>query len=219
MNDAITEFWNTRDPDAFDAGVRRSGRMEAVRRVATISKPHVHREGAVSIDLGCGTGLFSEAAGVRDIIGVDFSSSLLDLAKTRMNTVLQKNIFDLTLAKDSVDNAISLFVIDDYPSERKRAFFSKVFSFLKPGGHFFFAAYSPRDERMGKMREAIDSKAGARLEVHLEDSASYEDKLKECGFIIDSSEVFRTHGVFGIGFREMKLRREFIIISARKPDE
>jgi len=208
-----------RDAEAFDAGARKSGRMEAIKRVATMSKPYVRQEGAMSVDLGCGTGLFSEAAGVRSIIGVDFSSSLLALARTRMNTVLQKNIFDLTLAKDSVDNAISLFVMDDYPPERKRAFFSKTFSFLKPGGHFFFAAYSPRDERMGKMREAIDSKAGARLEVQLEDSASYEDKLKECGFMIDNSEVFRTHGVFETRSHEMRLRREFIIISARKPEE
>ena len=217
MRDAIMEFWNAKNAENFDSLARSSGRMEAINRVAAIAKSYLSQEGTVSIDLGCGTGLFAEAVGVRSIIGVDFSSPLLTSARRRMDTVWEQNIFDLQLVKNSVDNIVSLFVIDDYPSEKKRTFFKQVFSFLKLGGHFFFAAYSPNDERMGKLREVINAKARVSFEIYLEDTSFYEDRLQECGFAIDKTQVMRTNGVYEIGPQVISLKREFIVIVARKP--
>ena len=149
MNRAVTTFWNTRNAEEFDAIAHNSGRMAALHRVSTLSKPALSHEGATSIDLGCGTGLFAGVVGVRSRIGIDFSEALLASARERMETVLQHDIFDLPFAACSIDTIVSLFVIDDYPSEKKAIFFTTVFSLLKPGGNFFFAAYSPHDERMG----------------------------------------------------------------------
>ena len=218
MYDAITEYFNKRNGEDFDSRTRSLGRMQAIDQMVAIAKPYLSREGAVSIDLGCGTGLFAETVGVRSIIGVDFSPSLLNSARRRMDTVWQQNIFDLQLANNSVDNIVSLFVIDDYPDEKKRMFFRQVCSFLKPHGHFFFAAYSPKDERMGTRREAIKAKAKARdsLEVYLEDASFYEDTLQECGFAIDMSETIKTNGVLRIRRQVIRLKREFILVVARK---
>lgn len=219
MYDAIMEHFSTENAEAFDSRTRSLGRMQAIDRMAAIAKPYVSQEGVVSMDLGCGTGLFAEAVGVRSIIGVDFSSPLLNSARRRMDTVWQHNIFDLQLAENSVDNVVSLFVIDDYPSEKKRIFFRQVFSFLKPCGHFFFAAYSPKDERMGTLREVIKVVAKARdsFEVYLEDASFYEDTLQECGFAIDKIEVVNTNGVLEMRRQVIRLKREFILIVARKP--
>ena len=218
MYDTIMEHFGTENAEDFDTRTRNSGRMQAVDRMAAMAKPYLSQEGVVSIDLGCGTGLFAEAVGVRSIIGVDFSSSLLNLARKRMDAVWQQNIFDLQLAKNLVDNIVSLFVIDDYPSEKKRMFFRQVFSFLKPRGHFFFAAYSPKDERMGTQREVIKAKAKARvsLEIYLEDASFYEDTLQECGFTIDKSESINANGVTKIRGEAIRLKREFILIVTRK---
>jgi len=218
MYDAIMERFNTENAEDFDSRTRSLGRMQAIDRMAAMAKPYLSQEGVVSIDLGCGTGLFAEAVGVRSIIGVDFSSSLLNSARKRMDAVWQQSIFDLQLAKNSVDNIVSLFVIDDYPSEKKRMFFRQVFSFLKPHGHFFFAAYSPKDERMGTQREVIKAKAkaGDSLEVYLEDASFYEDTLQECGFAIDKSEIINANGVLKIRRQVTRLKREFILIVARK---
>jgi hypothetical protein len=112
---------------------------------------------------------------------------------------------------------VSLFVIDDYPSERKRLFFTRVFSFLKLGGRFFFAAYSPNDERMGSRREVINTKTGLRFQIYLEDASFYKEMLKQCGFEIDMSEVLGTSGLCEIGTESMTVKREFIIIVALKP--
>jgi ubiquinone/menaquinone biosynthesis C-methylase UbiE len=217
VHDVVREFWNARNADEFDSRAGRSGRMEAISLVAALAKPHLSREGTVSIELGCGSGLFAEAAGARNIVGVDFSSSLLAYARRRMDTVWQKDIFELQLTKNSVDNIVSLFVIDDYPSKKKRLFFARVFSFLKQGGHFFFAAYSPNDERMGSLREVINPKAGVTFQIHLEDASFYKRMLRLCGFKIDVSKVLRTRGFHEVGKESMTLKREFIIIVARKP--
>lgn len=218
MYDAIVEYFNKENAEDFDSGARSLGRMQAIDQMAAIAKPYLSREGAVSIDLGCGTGLFAETVGVRSIIGVDFSPSLLNSARRRMDTVWQQNIFDLQLAQNSVDNIASLFVIDDYPSETKCMFFKQVFSFLKPHGHFFFAAYSPKDERMGTQRDVIKAKTKApdSIEVYLEDASFYENTLSECGFAIDKSEIINTNGVKEIGREVIRLKREFILIVARK---
>ncbi len=220
MYDAIMEYFNKSNGEDFDSGARSSGRLQAVARMAAIAKPYLSQEGVVSMDLGCGTGLFAEAVGVRNIIGVDFAPSLLNSAREKMDTVWRQNIFDLQLAQNSVDNIATLFVIDDYPSDKKCMFFKQVFSFLKPQGHFFFAAYSPKDERMGTQREAIRAKAKApdSFEVYLEDTYFYENTLLECGFAIDKSEVVNTNGVFEIGQQVIRLNREFILIVARKKE-
>lgn len=218
MYDAIMEYFNKRSGDDFDSGAKSLGRLQAITRMAAIAKPYLSQEGVVSIDLGCGTGLFAEVVGVRNIIGVDFASSLLNSARERMDTVWQQSIFDLQLTQNSVDNIASLFVIDDYPSETKCMLFRQVFSFLKPQGHFFFAAYSPKDERMGTQREVIKVKAKSRdsLKVYLEDASFYENTLLECGFAIDKSELVNTNGVLEIGQQVIRLKREFILIVARK---
>jgi ubiquinone/menaquinone biosynthesis C-methylase UbiE len=218
MYDAIMKYFNKRTGEDFDSRARILGRMPAIARMAAIAEPYLSQEGVVSMDLGCGTGLFAEAVGVRSIIGVDFSSALLNSARERMDVVWQQSIFDLQLAKNSVDNIVSLFVIDDYPSEKKRVFFGQVFSFLKPQGHFFFAAYSPKDERMGTLREVIKAKAKERdsLKVYLEDASFYENMLQECGFAIDKSEKINANGVLEVGRQVMRLKREFILIVARK---
>jgi len=218
MHDAVREFWNTRDPEVFDSTAKSSGRMDAINRVAALAKPYVSKEGAVSMDLGCGTGLFADAVRTRDIIGVDFSPSLLVAARRRMDTVRQQNVFCLKLSKNSVDNIVSLFVMDDYQSEKKCEFFTQVFSFLKLGGHFFLAAYSPNDERMGRFREAINAKLGVSFRICLEDASFYKDGLQKIGFAIDESETVRANGVYQTGEESVQLKREFIVIVARKPE-
>ncbi len=187
-------------------------------RMADIAKPYLSRKGSVTLDLGCGTGLFEEAAGIRSIIGVDFSPTLLSHASRRMDTIWQKNIFDLKLVGGSVDNVVSLFMIDDYPRERKLEFFRQIHSLLRRGGHLFFAAYSPDDERMGKRREEVNRKTGARFEIHLEDASFYKEMLGWAGIAVLKAEIVRTRGQYRTDSRAelMELKREFILIVGQK---
>ena len=217
MSDTIAKFWKMKDAERYDSDSRTSGRMKAYDWVASNAKAHLSKEGAISLDLGCGTGLFAEAVGVRSIIGVDISPSMLELARKRMDTVWEKNIFELQLENSSIDNIISLFVIDDYLSEKKFVFFRKVFDSMKPGGRFFFSAYSPDDGYMGKIHEITLKNGGGSFKVHLEDASFYENMLEECGFIVDNIELIHSRGEIERDSRVKELKREFILIVARKP--
>ena len=216
MNRTVTTFWKTRNAEEFDAIAKDSGRMAALHRVGTLAKPALSPEGATSIDLGCGTGLFAKVVGAKSLVGVDFSEVLLASARERMETVLQHDIFDLPFAACSIENIVSLFVIDDYSSEKKARFFATVFSLLKPGGNFFFAAYSPRDERMGAWHGAFNRQRQESIEIYLEDVSSYRRRFQQCGLLLEQLEIIKADGVFQLGIHTVKLRREFIVMVGQK---
>jgi SAM-dependent methyltransferase len=218
---AVREHWHTRDPSDFECTVKTSGRLEPLKIIAEWARPYVSRQDALSIDLGCGTGLFEEIVRCRNIVGVDFSPPFLELARKRMAIVIERDIFDLGCQDDIADNVVSLFVVDDYKPEKKIEFFEEIYRLLKRGGRFFFAAYSPRDERMGALRNEFSEKIGIRkFRIFLENASSYEDKLRKSGFLIDRSETVNTVGFYqpqSTNERPISVQREFILIVGRKP--
>jgi len=186
--------------------------------MAAQAKPHLTEEGVVSMDLGCGTGVFAEAVGIKNIIGVDMSPTMLEIARTRMERVYEGDIFDLRLEQNSVDNVITLFVLADYPPEKKMDFLKQVYSCLKQGGRFFFSAYSPDDGYMGKSarERASMREGGGSYEVHLEDASAYKDMLENAGLRIEKIETIGSEGTFVGDSRMMSFDREFIAIVASK---
>ncbi len=218
MSDAVERYWRRRDAEGYDARVDASGRMKAYRWMATQARPHLVKEGVVSMDLGCGTGVFAKTVGVKNIIGVDISPPMLEIARTRMDVVYEDNIFDLRLGKNSVDNVITLFVLADYPHEKKRDFLRRVYSHLKRGGRFFFSAYSPNDGYMGKSARARSNmrSGGGSYEVYLEDASTYQNMLEETGFKIEKIETIGSEGTFVRGSKIVSFDREFIVIVALK---
>jgi len=217
MDNNLREFWNKKDSNKFDSRVISTGRIEALNRIAEIAEPYLSQENTLSLDLGCGTGLFAEIAGRRNIVGVDFASSLLISARSRMDTVWECSISDLKLDDNSVDNILLLFVIDEYGADRKRMFLKQLFMYLKPGGRLFYTAYTPIDERMNKLREDMNKKGNSQIDIVLEELSVHEDRMCECGFNIESSEIIRTMGQYEMGQGEtIEQKREFIIIHASK---
>jgi len=186
--------------------------------MAAQAKPHLTKVGVVSMDLGCGTGIFEKVIGTKNIIGVDNSPTMLEIARTRMERVYKSDIFDLRLEENSVDNVITLFVLVDYPSEKKLGFLKQVYSCLKRGGRFFFSAYSPNDGYMGKSarERASMREGGGSFEVHLEDASAYEDMLKNAGFKIEKVGTIGSEGTFVGDSKTISFDREFIVIVARK---
>jgi len=184
--------------------------------MAELARPHLSKENAVSIELGCGTGLFAEIVGARSIIGVDVSPSMVAQARRRMDVVWEKDIFELELETNSFYNIVSLFVIDDYMSEAKTSFFSKIHKALKPDGRFFFTAYSPNDGYMGSLKKVSLKDGSGSFPVHIEDEQFYQHMLLETGFTIESAEIVNSKGILDKEGQKTQLMREFILIIARK---
>jgi len=216
MSDRLERYWKMYDAERYDSGA--VNRMKAYRWMATQAKPHLIKKGAVSMDLGCGTGIFAKTVGARNIIGVDISPRMLDIARARMDTVHENDLFELHLEEDSVDNIITLFVLADYSSEKKEEFLRQVYSCLKRGGRFFFSAYSPNDGYMGKRAQerAAMRSGGGSFEVYLEDATTYQDMLEENGFRIDKIETIESTGTLKRGSETISFDREFIVIVAIK---
>lgn len=214
---ATQQFWNSRQVESFENITRRSGRIQAITRMAEIAGPALCQQGSVTIDLGCGTGTFAETIGLKTIIGVDFSRPLLTLARQRMHYVVQQSVFDLGIAACAVNHVVSLFVIDDYPTEKKREFAQQVFTIMKPGGTLFFAAYSPNDERMGICKEVINTQTDMRFTVYLESASWYETLFSTCGFVLERTEVLKTPGLYDGKASSIPVKREFMLMAATKP--
>lgn len=216
MNDSTAEFWNAGEANKFDQRTEESGRLTAIQRMVELAEPYIHHQDHVTIDLGCGTGLFAKLANNQNIIGVDFSTPLLKLASERMVTTCQESVFDFHKPDSTVNNIISLFVIDDYPNSQKISFFRKVFSLLTSQGHFFLATYSPLDERMGKLKSKINALIDNDFESYLESITYYKQKLRECGFEIEDAESVKTVGSYSQNSKTIELNREFDLIVAKK---
>ena len=153
--------------------------------------------------------------------GIDFSPSMLEKARKRMNEIWMKDVFQLRLEENSVDNVITLFVVSDYPLVKKRVLFKQIFSYLKPGGHFFFSAYSPDDGYFRDLDEIKVKESGESFTLHLEDESYYLDIFSDIGFDILESAVLKIPTVLERDSRVAKtgsrLDREFIVIMAVKP--
>jgi SAM-dependent methyltransferase len=74
-----------RDPEVIWGWGTPAGRLRAERRARLIAEAAGVRRGSTALELGCGTGLFTEhfaATGAR-IVAVDISADLLAIARTR----------------------------------------------------------------------------------------------------------------------------------------
>jgi 2-polyprenyl-3-methyl-5-hydroxy-6-metoxy-1,4-benzoquinol methylase len=209
MNKKVKQFWNSSEAEGFEKITIESGRYDAIEDIAKVFSLEARKPISSSLDLGCGTGLFEKALDRKDIIGVDISSPFLELAKTRINKIIEKSIFEYK-PKTKFHNIISLFVIDDYSDKFKKDFLKHIISLLKPSGKLFFAAYSPNDERMGSKKDKINKILNQEFNIELESLEFYENIIKKTGLKILTSKFISKKGLY----KDINVNREFIFIIA-----
>jgi 2-polyprenyl-3-methyl-5-hydroxy-6-metoxy-1,4-benzoquinol methylase len=119
-----------------------AGKLRAARRAALISEGAQLRTGVNALEIGCGTGLFTEAfaASGAGIVAVDISVELLEIAKTRGLSARQVTFVAKPFEECAVDGPFDAVVgssvlhhLDvDIALER-------ILALLKPGGILSFA--------------------------------------------------------------------------------
>lgn len=216
MDRSVAQFWNTSPPDHFEKTTIRSGRMPAIARMSQLACPYITQTNSVTVDLGCGTGLFAKTLSASRIYGVDISEAFLLRAREHMAAVVRQSVVTPGLKPSSVDHVISLFVIDDYPADTKRAFFTQVWGAMRQGGYFFFAAYSPNDERMGTLKHCVNRQTGRDFTIYLESCQTYAQWLESAGFIVKHTEILRASGEYGPAAKAIPVQREFSLLVAQK---
>jgi len=104
-----------------------------------------NRNDLTVLDLGCGTGFFTDllASRYQQVIGVDISHQMVEFAKTHRSTEikwLQGDAFKLPLQDESIDLIYSNLVIQWCDPLDKAL--DEILRVLKPGGVFIFSTLS-----------------------------------------------------------------------------
>ena len=116
-------------------------------------------EGCRILDLGCGTGLELERYfplnPTAKITGIDLSQGMLDALRQKFTdrdiTLIRGSYFEVPLAEDSFDAAVSVESLHHFTREEKVPLYTKLQKALKPGGFFILTDYlvfSDEEERL-----------------------------------------------------------------------
>ncbi|MDJ0976664.1 MAG: class I SAM-dependent methyltransferase [Planctomycetota bacterium] len=97
------------------------------------------RAGDRVLDLGCGCGvpMARELAQSCDVTGVDFSAVQIERARALVPTAsfVCADMASVDLPAASFDAIVSCYALIHVPLEEHRAIFSRVHTWLRPGGH------------------------------------------------------------------------------------
>ena len=103
------------------------------------------------VDLGCGSGLWARelASEGYDVLGIDISESMINIARTRVPQgnfqirSLLKSQFPQCEAVTSLGECLNYLFDKDNSTTQLRRLFQRVFAALKPGGLFIFDIAEP----------------------------------------------------------------------------
>lgn len=100
------------------------------------------------LDVCCGSGVVGAAFGekVGEKIGLDITPEMLNLASTRLDRVVQGNVYHIPFADESVDLVVNREVLHLLPTPELPV--AEIFRVLKPGGQFIVGQilpYGPED--------------------------------------------------------------------------
>ncbi len=128
------------DPEKIWGWGTPAGRLRAERRAAFIAKGAGLAPGVKALEVGCGTGLFSEifAAAGASIVAVDLSDDLLEHARARAlpNVTFLHKGFEECEVDGPFDAVIGSSILHHLDLD---AALPKMLGLLRPGGIFSFA--------------------------------------------------------------------------------
>jgi SAM-dependent methyltransferase len=171
-------------------------------------------EGSSVLDLGCGAGIpiARKLSERHRVTGVDTSRAMLRLARANIPDArfIHSDILDVDLGDSSFDAVVAIFVLFHLPRQEHGRVFERVWSWLRPGGHFLVTltehAESPYIEHDFFGTDMYWSNLGL---------AEYKDLLTGLGFEIVQERIVG-HG-YGRTFVERDECHPMVLV--RKPGD
>jgi len=234
---SLKEFWEDRGrTGSFERGyhIRLEGISSIVRKAAGLV------DGKRVLDIGCGPGIAASLFPTNtQVIGLDFSISMLRSARDRVQQLIRGSAFNLPFRNGVFGVATCFFVASDYSV--KEDVFSEAYRILEKSGLFLFADYSPNDEHW-MLKRRIRTLLGERCNIFIERAESLRTKLEQAGFKVQDTEFIRFNPRFELGWyirseresaqlseidpslwkhiqhsmNSKEIRREFILIISKK---
>lgn len=188
MSEEMLSFWDRR-AERFEnfTGKRIKGIRELVGKIAPFVK---NFKSGVVVDLGCGPGVpgkILESVLGSPVIGLDFSVSMLEIAKTRLRSLIRGDVFNLPFKGGSIAVIFCINVLSDY-GEKTRAY-RQIYDCLKSGGAFFYADYSENDGFWDMNSKIYPLVFGLKSSVSREPLPKMEEDLEKIGFKIVSKHL------------------------------
>jgi DNA gyrase subunit B len=113
---------------------------ELLKAHAELFKPD---RNALALDVCCGSGVVGASfkARVKSVAGLDLTPEMVDLARTRLDSVSQGNVYKIPHADKTFDLVCTREVLHLLPYPEKPV--SEIFRVLKPGGQFIVGQILP----------------------------------------------------------------------------
>ena len=233
--ESLRDYWESRS-ESFerDYSIRTEGIIKVVNEITELI------EGKLVLDIGCGPGILAELYPKdSNIVGLDFSVSMLRSAKSRIRQLVLGDSLNLPFSREAFEVVTCFFVASDY--SQKAQIFSEAFRILEGKGLLLFADYSPRDEHW-KLRRGICPVMGESCDIYIEGQKTLSNKLELTGFRVQEAKLIRFNAGFELRryvrtesqlqslkeaepdlFRQIqslterkRIKREFVLLVARK---
>ncbi|HEX9062922.1 MAG TPA: methyltransferase domain-containing protein [Clostridia bacterium] len=159
----------------------------------------------VAADLGCGTGMSTKPllSIAKQVIALDISSVMLDLAQKRLGDenvryIQADFIKKIPLEDNSVDFIFSVGATRHIPNGSEESFFSECARILSPGGKMLVTFVTPAEGEAGILDKALQGYMNAH---GISDRRFHEDQvIKYCndnGFIIEDIQRETSKYLYG----------------------
>ena len=104
---------------------------------------------ALALDVCCGSGVVGASFKdrVKSVVGLDLTPEMVDLARTRLDSVTQGNVYKIPHANNKFDLVCTREVLHLLPYPEKPV--AEIFRVLKPGGRFIVGQILPYGEADG----------------------------------------------------------------------
>ena len=142
------------------------------------------------LDLGCGTGFFTEllSSNFDRVIGVDISNKMLNYTKNHrlsVNHLVAGDAYHLPFQNNSVDLIYSNLVIQW--CENLSHLFSEIFRVLKPGGQFVFTTLL--DQTLSELKSAWGQVDNDKHVIDFKKDIDIKTELSKQGAQLSSHHV------------------------------
>ena len=207
---SLKDFWECRS-ESFERDY--SIRLEGIIKLVTAVAGLIERK--FVLDIGCGPGILAELYPKNsNVVGLDFSTSMLRSAKARIPQLVLGDTLNLPFGGKTFRVVTCFFVASDYT--QKERIFSECFRVLENNDVLLFADYSLKDEHW-KLRRQIRPITGESCDIYIEDQKALTNKLESTGFTVQEIRPIRFNAGFEL-MRYVKTETELQLLKEAKPD-
>lgn len=155
-------------------------RSEGIEKSLREASPYLKNVKGCIVDVGCGTGIpasILKSKLRKNVIGTDFSPSMLKKAKERLKYLVRADALHLAFPNDSLGAIICITVLTDY--RNKKPFFREFYSCIRKDGIYVHGDYSLNDEYWNLNEYTYPLAFSSEFKLARESIEDIENKLVE----------------------------------------